>query len=259
MRSTLPFARNARPKDLTSYEKKIYSQNGEDGLIEEIFKRIGTRSKFAVEFGVEDGRECNTRLLIERGWNVLQMDGHDDNPPSIKHEFITAENINRLFRKYKVPHDLDMLCIDVDSNDFWIWKALDTKYRPRLVVIEYNASFSPAQSRTVAYDPKLTWDGSMYFGASLLALDRLARAKGYRLVCCDQKGVNAFFVREDLLDEKLEAKTPAQAYRGPGYGTADKDGVLCGHPGTDRAFVEITEAADGLQALAKPRGHGRDK
>jgi hypothetical protein len=226
---------------LRPFERKVYSQSGEDGIIEEIFRRIDTGSKYAVEFGVEDGSECNTRLLKEKGWEVLQMDGRDDNPTSIKQEFITAENINELFAKYGVPEDLDMLCIDIDSNDFWVWKALDEKYRPRLIVAEYNAHIPPNEAKTVAYDPKLVWDGTSYFGASLLALYWLAKTRGYDLVYCTDNGANAFFVRADLTPGKLPALIPTAAYRGPSFGRIGRDGAFLGHPPTTREFVEIDE------------------
>ncbi len=233
--------RKKDPENLLPFERKVFSQNGEDGIIEEIFDRIGTGPKFAVEFGVEDGSECNTRYLKEvKGWDVLQMDGNDNNPPSIKQEFITAENINDLFAKYKVPKDLDLLSIDIDSNDFWVWKAIDTSYKPRVIIMEYNAHFAPSASRTVAYDPTLTWDGTNYFGASLLALYRLAKHRGYDLVYCNQNGVNAFFVRADLMGS-FAPKTPVDVYRGPGFGKIDKFGAWLGHPESSRPFVEIGE------------------
>ena len=232
----------AHPEVLRPFERKDYSQNGEDGIIEEIFNRIGTGSKFAVEFGVDDGTECLTRYLRDnKGWHVLQMDGRDDNPPSIKHEYITAENINELFVKYEVPYDLDLLCIDIDSNDFWVWKALDQAYKPRLLVVEYNASVPPNEAKSVAYDPKLVWDGTTYFGASLLALYWLAKRKGYDLVYCNDNGVNAFFVRADLTYGKLPALIPTAAYRGPSYGRQGRGGAWLGHPPTTRAMVEIGE------------------
>lgn len=204
--------------NLLKYEKKIYSQNGEDGIIEEIFKRIGTDSKFAVEFGVEDGTECNTRLLKNNGWKVLQMDGGNNNPSSIKKEFIDAENINLLFKKYKVPNNLDLLSIDIDSNDFWVWKEVDERFKPRLVVVEYNATISPGIAKTIKYDKNNVWDGvSDYFGASLKALYNLGQIKGYSLVYCDVSGVNAFFVREDLLNRDIKALKPRQVYKKYGH------------------------------------------
>ena len=214
---------------LRPFERKVYSQNGEDGVIEELFDRIGTGPRFAVEFGAGDGVQCCTQHLHEQGWQVLQMDSNPGSP-AVKCEHIAADNISQVLAKYGVPHDLDLLCIDIDSNDFWVWKALDHSYQPRLVVIEYNASIPPTQARSVAYDPNLTWDGSTYFGASLLALHWLANSKGYDLVHCDSAGVNAFFVRADLTHPTLAALSPATAYREPSYRP---------YPAATRAMIEI--------------------
>lgn len=135
-----PFIKNKKINNINLFEQKIYSQNGEDGIIKIIFHKIGTINKFCVEFGVGDGRECNTRFLIEKeGWNYLHMDGNNYNNAYtlIKKEFITTENINSLFRKYNIPKEFDLLSIDIDYNTYWVWKALKG-YNPRVVVIEYN-------------------------------------------------------------------------------------------------------------------------
>ncbi len=205
---------------LHPFEERIYSQGGEDGIIREVLKRIGTDSRYAVEFGVEDGTECNTRLLKEAGWEVLQMDGRANDPRSIKREFITAENINGLFEKYGVPENLDVLSIDIDFNDFWVWRSIESKYRARMIVIEYNASFPADRAVAVRYNSQRRWDGgSDYWGASLMALYNLGRTKGYELVYCDKRGVNAFFVRSDLVSASLPARTPTEVFQDVGYGT----------------------------------------
>ena len=189
--------------DLSQYEKKIFSQNGEDGVTVALFNFIGTDSRYFVEFGSGDGNECNSRVLMERfQWQGLMMDGHYSNPSINLHtEFVTAENINALFEKYKVPSHVDFLSIDIDYNDFHVWNAIDSKYRPRVVVIEYNAKHPPGEDKTVPYDPHAWWDGcTSYFGASIDALFRLGRKKGYSLVYADNIGVNLFFVRDDILE-----------------------------------------------------------
>ncbi len=222
---------------LEPFEKSTYSQNGEDGIIEEIFFRIGTDTKYGVEFGVQDGTECNSRLLKEKGWDILQMDGNKGNPKDIKREFITAENINKLFNKYKVPHNLDFLCIDIDFNDYWVWKKLDNVYKPRLVVLEYNSSIPPWQAKTVKYDSKRMWDNSNYFGGSLLAMYKISKAKGYSLVYCESRGVNAFFVRDDLV-VGFDTKTTNEAYRGPSYGILQDD-IWTGHKSSRESMIDI--------------------
>ena len=121
-------------------ERREFSQNGEDGILQAIFEKIGTTNRYYVEFGVEDGMECNTRYLFtHEGWKGLLMDGnHEDGTRNLQREFITAENVEGLFNTYVVPQMFDLLSIDVDGNDYWIWNAV-TQYKPRVVLIEYNA------------------------------------------------------------------------------------------------------------------------
>jgi hypothetical protein len=206
---TLPFHRlfHLPIWDLSTFQRRIpfierreFSQNGVDGIIHAIFAMIGTTNKYFVEFGVEDGLQCNARYLqTKKGWTGLLMDGQDPIPgSSVKQEFITAENINQLFQKYIVPAEFDLLSIDIDGNDYWVWKAIEG-YRPRVVIMEYNACLPADVSKTIPYDPKFMWDKTDYYGASLKALTKLGTEKGYTLVCTDRNGVNAFFVRNDLI------------------------------------------------------------
>jgi len=233
-----PFLEKGEIDDLKPFEQRVYSQNGEDGIIKIIFYNIGTTNKFCVEFGVGDGKENNTRYLIERkGWNFLQMDFGPRTPPNAKKEFVTADNINDLFKKYIVPKEFDLLSIDIDSNDYWVWKAIKN-YLPRVVVIEYNASIPPDQAKTIEYDPKAGWDGTDYFGASLLALEKLGKEKGYSLIGCDSKGINAFFIRNDVLKNYFVAKSAIKAYRPPGYGRKLR-GKHQGHPPSERKMISV--------------------
>jgi len=113
-------------------EKKVFSQNGEDGVLEDIFSVVGTRDKFYVEFGVQDGTECNTRNLFKNyGWNGVLMDGdglptHDSRV--IFKEYITTEGIVGLFQKYNVPKTFDLLSVDIDSYDYWVKGVIDQLY-----------------------------------------------------------------------------------------------------------------------------------
>jgi len=198
--------------DLAPFEKRYSSQNGEDGILEALFAAIGTTNRSFVEFGVEDGSVCNTRRLRERGWSGLQMDPRDPPAPGVSREFVTAENIESLLDKHGVPAEPDLLSIDVDGNDWWIWKAIVSR-RPRVVAIEYNAGLRPPESRTIAYDPAFRWDGTDYFGASLAALASLGREKGYALAGCDSRGVNAFFVRGDLYAGRFVPRSVAECWR----------------------------------------------
>ena len=230
--------RNAQKiRKINFWERKIHSQYGEDGIIEIIFYLIGTSTKYFVEIGVEDGKECNTRHLQEhRGWTGIMMDGVYENPP-IKTEFVTAENVNDLLAKYNVPKELDLLSIDIDGNDYWVWKAIEG-FSPRMVVIEYNSVHPPTESKVIKYDPEHRWDQTNYFGASLLALVKLGRSKGYTLVGCENKGVNAFFVRDNLIEGHFEPKSVAELYKPPKYGKR-VGGVHVGHRPSDREMITI--------------------
>lgn len=226
-------------KDLNQYEFQVCSQNGEDGIINALLSRIKPTSFFVVEFGVESGVETNTRYLIkDKKWKYLYMDGNDNNPSDIKKEWITAKNINELFAKYSVPTDLDILNIDVDSNDYWIWKEIDSKYQPKIVVCEYNSAIPFGQSKTIERDDSHTWDGTNYVGVSLSALISLSKTKGYTLVCCDSKGVNAFFVRNDLIDGNFDPQAPELLFRKPQYGVK-VNGEYIGHPQSERQMIDV--------------------
>ena len=211
--------RYANSKRLSKHEYQVFSQNGEDGIIQEIFNRIGTTNKYFIEFGVEDGLECNSTNLLYKKWSGLWIEGSPEFSKSvsirfkdliqsgnlaIKNAFINAENIQSLFDEAGAPAEPDLLSIDIDYNDYYVWKAI-TKYKPRVVIIEYNSTFRPDTHFVVRYDPKRVWDKSSYFGASLFALEELGREKGYSLVGCVFSGSNAFFVRDDLVQDLFEA------------------------------------------------------
>jgi hypothetical protein len=152
----------------------------------------------------------------------------EDHSKKLYKEFITAENITSLFDKYNVPHDLALLSIDIDYNDFYVWKALDAKYQPAVVVIEYNASFPPNEDKVVKYKPFYCGDGTNYFGANILALYNLGRSKGYSLVYVEQSGVNLFFIRDDILEKKnlkfKDMNDVEKLYRFPTYGKGPNGG-----------------------------------
>jgi hypothetical protein len=216
---------------LEQFEQSVASQRGVDGILREIFYRIGSGRRFFVEFGVEDGYECNTALLASRyRWSGLYIEANPQDVErlrkrwsarsdiTIRQAFITAENIASLFAQCGVPSEPDLLSIDIDGNDYWVWKAL-AQYRPRAVVIEYNASYPPPRRWIMAYNPEHRWGGTTYFGASLSALHDLGSRLGYALLGTDTQGLNAFFLRRDLLAESGFAEaTPQQAYHPPRYG-----------------------------------------
>ena len=196
---------------------KIYSQNDEDGIILYILKHIGIKTKKFVEIGVENGTECNTTNLLKNfNWKGVQIEGnkilYSDAKIQLKkilkekiknlkllNIFITKKNVNKIL-KNNCGKEVDLLSIDIDGNDFWIWKSIKC-IKPRLVIIEYNSFFGSKLSCTIPYNAKFIWDYKnkrSYYGASLKALEKLGKQKKYTLVGIDRNGVNAFFVRNDL-------------------------------------------------------------
>lgn len=137
-------------------------------------------------------------------------------PITVVKTFITKDNIENILLQQNVPADLDLLSIDIDGNDFWVWQSI-SKYKPRVVVIEYNASFIPPQSWIMPYNENHHFDGRRYFGASLVAMNGLAQQKQYTLVGCDKMGVNAFFVRNDLINSHFLKESVDYFYSSPKY------------------------------------------
>ena len=197
---------------LLRYAAQVCSQNGEDGMIAEIFRRIGTTTRTFAEIGVADGTENNTSFLLSQGWTGYWFDGTDAlvqtlkrpdlNDGSVRYRIahVTGENVAALFADAGVPTEFDLLSVDIDQNTYFAWEAL-AGYRARAVVIEYNASIPPDVDWKVRYRPERTWDGTNNYGASLKAYELLGRRLGYSLVGCDFIGINAFFVRDDLVGQ----------------------------------------------------------
>lgn len=219
-------------KCLEYYGFKVYSQNEEDGIIEEIFNRVGTTNKNFIEFGVGNGLECNSHYLLFKGWRGLWIEGEENYVKEIHERFapvlangqlkflqahITRENINDLFIKGGFEGEIDLLSIDVDGNDYYIWQAINV-VRPRVVIVEYNAKFPPNCDWKQAYNKRHMWDDSDWQGASLKALELLGRRLGYQLVGTNLNGVNAFFVRKDLAkDLFIEPATAENLYNSAKY------------------------------------------
>ena len=215
------------PAPLSEHACRGSSQTDESGIISAILEAIRPRHRFFVEFGIgaraDDptyslGLEGNCVDLKAAGWEGLFMDtGVHPAHLGVCQETVTAENINSLLRKYRVPKDFSVLSIDVDGQDIWIWRAL--KARPELVVIEYNPIHGPAESVAVPFNPNFRWDGTDYYGASLAALNKVGKAKVYRLVCTNW--VNAFFVLDNLIANKSSFNYEELFKRHPGYQKPD--------------------------------------
>lgn len=215
--------------DLRETEFKVFSQGGEDGIIQYLLAKVSVANDTFVEFGVEDYREANTRfLLMQDNWRGLVMDGSDENiarirsqPYFVHHDLrakaamVSAENINELLKSEGVTGDIGLLSVDIDGNDYWVWKAISV-IQPRIVVAEYNSLFGPRAAVSVPYDPAFirsrAHSSMLYFGTSLAALEHLAAEKGYKLVGSNSVGSNAFFVRSDLVGG-LKTFAAVQAWR----------------------------------------------
>lgn len=215
--------------EFATAEFRVYSQWGEDGILQHLLQHVHVSKKVFVEFGVETYAESNTRfLLVNNNWSGLVIDGSQDNIGRIKSDsiywrhdlkavraFITKENINDLIRSNGITGEIGLLSIDIDGNDYWVWEALDV-IDPAIVVVEYNARFGPARAVTIPYQQdfsRRSGDGfGIYYGASLAALDCLARRKGYALVGSNQAGNNAFFVKKGLKPESLPELSVREAF-----------------------------------------------
>jgi len=206
--------------ELNRHELSSYSNCGEDGILMYLFSKIGVTDRRAIEFGIEDGTECNAaNLIFNFGFSGLLIDGDTTNVAyanafyesilqeeakraRIVQSWITTDNINQLFEQNGYTGEIDLLSIDIDGNDYWVWDSI-TVVQPRLVVIEYNSIFGPKRSITIPYQPDFNrWEAhpsGLYCGASLKALTKLGEARGYVLVGGESAGMNAFFVREDVL------------------------------------------------------------
>lgn len=209
---------------------KVFSQNDEDGIIEEILRRVGTvdaPNRTFIEIGCADGLENNTYYLLLKGYKGCWVDGAEDHIASIRailgdlqcdrlqvrRAFVDTSNVRRLVEeqaKFLGTTEPDFLSLDIDGNDLCVLQEALRSIRPKVICAEYNAKFPPPLSVSVAYNPSHTWAHDDYHGASLQALcDGLSN---YRLVCCNLCGVNAFFVRVGL-DAGFAEATPAELYQ----------------------------------------------
>lgn len=200
---------------LEEVEFKVFSQNGEDGIIQYLIHKLEIPNKIFIEFGVETYIESNTRLLlINNEWSGLIIESDAEYVNFIKKEyvfqkydlqiekaFITKDNINTLFKNYTSQNDIGLLSIDIDGNDYWIWETI-SEIQPRIVICEYNATFGDSKKVTVPYsadfDKNRAHYSNLFFGASLNALCDLAEKKGYDFIGTCSSGANAFFVRKDI-------------------------------------------------------------
>ena len=218
--------------EFSDVEFRCYSQNSEDGILLYIFSLLGTTNRRVVEICAGDGIECNAaNLLINHAWRGLLVDGDPEqvgrgrafystcrntwvSPPTFIDAWVTAENVDALITSHGFAGPVDLLSLDVDGNDYWIWKALNC-ITPQVVVLEFNAACGPEQSLTISYQPDFRLDLTVQpyaCGASLPAFVKLARSKGYRLVGLQSLGFNAFFVREGLGEALLPERSVQECF-----------------------------------------------
>jgi len=212
------------------YEFKIFSQWGDDGLIQYLVKNIKIENEIFIEFGVEDYSESNTRfLMMNNNWKGFVMDGSEENVTKLRNQswywkyslknkavFITKENINWLLAETGFKN-IGLLHIDLDGNDAHILSELDlTELNPAIIIMEYNAVFGKERAISVPYEKDFYRTdkhySNLYFGSSLAALTYIANKKGYGLIGCTLAGNNAYYVRKDLLNEKIKEKTVDEAF-----------------------------------------------
>jgi hypothetical protein len=214
--------------DLRDAEFSVFSQFGEDGIIQYLIHKVPIKNDTFVEFGVESYAESNTRFLLAHdNWRGLIIDSGSEHAEFLERTgllwrhhidartaFISRENINDLIGAAGVRGDIGLLSIDIDGNDYWVLEAIDV-VSPRILVVEYNSTFGPEAAVTIPYDASFRRDeahySNLYWGASLAALADLATAKGYTLVGGNSAGNNAFFVRSDVVGD-LSAVPVAEAY-----------------------------------------------
>jgi hypothetical protein len=215
--------------NLHDYEFKIFSQWGEDGIIQHLINNIEIKHKTFIEFGVETFFEANCRfLMMKDNWRGFVMDGSADHINFLKQSyfywkyelnavsaFITRDNINALLGQCGFDADVGILSVDLDGVDYHVLETING-FIPRILICEYNSSFGKERAISVPYDPHFQrtakHPSNLYFGASLPALAHIAGKKGYSLVGTNSAGHNAFFVRNDLLNERIRARSVEQAF-----------------------------------------------
>lgn len=204
---------------MIQFENKIYSQQGEDGIIDYIFKNIKTTNKISVEIGVSNVSsnvifENNTMNLLTKGWKSYWFDCTNikivpENCIFTK-IMLTEDNVVQVFESLNIPKQFDLLSIDIDGNDYHIRQAL-REYKPRVCIMEYNGCFNGNDEYIMKRNDNYMWKpGQRDFGASLKSITNQANELGYDLIYCESKGVNAFYIKKDI--NKFNVLTSEEAY-----------------------------------------------
>jgi hypothetical protein len=214
--------------DIRTTGFKVFSQFEEDGLLLYLFSVIGEGKKTFIEIGANDGINSNcSNLAVHFGWSGLFFEGDErlirrgqkfyskiPTPYHPKPKYIRAivnrENINELIAQGALNGDIELLSIDIDGNDYWVWDAI-TIVRPKVVIIETHTEFG-THNIVVPYDPDYMYSGRdpAHHGASVVAMQKLAEKKGYRLVAASDLGINQVFLRNDLAVGEIPAIHPTE-------------------------------------------------
>jgi hypothetical protein len=223
--------------ELNNYIKKIStSQKGEDGILDKIFSELNISSGYFCEFGAGDGiSNCNTFFLKEKGWQGLYIEPDENNFKNLKkiHEknnkihlinnFVSLElneTLDDYLNQSGAPTDFDLLSIDIDGNDLWVWDSLKN-YKPKVVIVEYNSQYPSTSSVTVSYDKNHKFNYNDFYGASAGAFNKLAESRDYSLVAYTV-GLNLIFIRNDLNNQKFKKYNIADIPIHIGWGPSTK-------------------------------------
>ena len=207
---------------LSQVEFSIFSQFGDDGIIQWLVQNIDIENKTFIEFGVEDYSESNTRfLMMNDNWSGFVLDGSVNNIEKLQKEnyywkydlnskaiFITKSNINEIISAQKIIGDIGLLHIDLDGNDYYIWEAINV-VNPVIVIIEYNSIFGCERQISIPYRDDFIRGkahySNLFFGSSIKSLYELSKRKGYSFIGCNSAGNNAYFVRDDKIGGSIQS------------------------------------------------------
>jgi len=193
--------------DLSKFERKVFSQNGEDGITITILNSIGINNKTCFEIGVEVGAECNTRVLWQaNGFKGVMFEGKYPSNPSINlvNAFVTESNVLQLLKDHNVLKEADVFSLDTDLNDFYYMREILKEYKPRLIILEYNSVYGPEEDKVTIYAENDYWTGDNYQHATLLSWHKLMSMHDYSLVYCEKTGTNCFWIRNDCIPKDIE-------------------------------------------------------
>jgi len=215
---------------INDYEFKIFSQCGDDGIIQYLIKNLVIENKYFIEFGVDDFSESNCRfLMMNNNWSGFVMDESANRIEKLKSkswfwlydltaksEFVTKENIDDILSSIK-EKNIGLLHIDIDGNDYHVFKEMNLDFlNPSIIVLEYNSLFGLDRAITIPYRSDFNRTkahySNLFFGASLRAMNHAAESKGYSLIGTNITGNNAYFIRKDLLNSKIKSVNTNIAY-----------------------------------------------